>query len=87
MSPATRVAQISALRGVSDRLITVGQATTNPARRLPSPRVPPPNVDIQAVQRLLRHASKSATVGYTHLAVDDLVPEVTRVFGGAMGEA
>ncbi len=46
MAPATRVAQLGALRGFFDWLIACGVITANPARHLPTPRVPPPNVDI-----------------------------------------
>ena len=34
-------------------------------------------VDIHVVQRLLGHAQISSTVGYTHLAIDDLRAAVT----------
>ncbi len=38
-------------------------------------------VDIHVVQRLLGHRSIRSTVGYTHLAVDDLRATVTAVWG------
>jgi len=40
-------------------------------------------VDIHVVQRLLGHAHISSTVGYTHLAIDDLRAAVTAVWGAA----
>jgi site-specific recombinase XerD len=40
-------------------------------------------VDIHVVQRLLGHASIASTVGYTHLALDDLRGAVSDVWGAS----
>ena len=40
-------------------------------------------VDIHVVQRLLGHTHIASTVGYTHLAIDDLRAAVTAVWGAA----
>ncbi len=40
-------------------------------------------VDIHVVQRLLGHTHIASTVGYTHLAIDDLRQAVTAVWGAA----
>jgi len=40
-------------------------------------------VDIHVVQRLLGHTHIASTVGYTHLAIDDLRDAVANIWGAA----